>query len=187
MPRSWTAPRWRRAPSARCGASAIRSARRAPCMDEGRLRAAGRRRPPMTSRERAGLAMVENSYFTTQRRVDALRQPEGQRARPGTILHGVGGREARHRRRRRAATAHGQSRGRHLDRRLQQQAGRAGRRQRRSSAPAPMRSDGVCAVSCTGQGEIFIRRVRRLRRRGAHGLRAARRSRRRRTRWSSRR
>ena len=29
----------------------------------------------------------------------------------------------------------------------------------RSSAPAPTRRDGVCAVSCTGQGEIFIRRV----------------------------
>ena len=84
-------------------------------------------------------------YFTTERRVAALRQPEGARRATGTHPHGERGREARHRRRRRARLQR-QSRRRHLDRRLQQQARRPGRRQSRSSAPAPTPAT-ACAPS----------------------------------------
>ena len=105
---------------------------------------------------RSGLAMVENGYFTTERRVDGARQPEGSGAPPARSgmaseaeKHGTVGAVA--------LDAQRQPRGRDLDRRLQQQAARAASATAPSSAPAPMRKNGVCAVSCTGQGEFFIR------------------------------
>ena len=104
----------------------------------------------------AGLAMVEPSYFTTQRRVDALRLLQ-ERAQTGAFVtateaekHGTVGAVAR--------DAHG-----HLAAATStggfnnKPSGRVG------DSPiigaGTYARDGVCAVSCTGQGEIFIRRV----------------------------
>jgi beta-aspartyl-peptidase (threonine type) len=105
---------------------------------------------------RAGLAMVEPSYFTTQRRVDALRLLQ-QRAQTGTIMpateaekHGTVGAVARDAQGHLAAAT---STGGFNNK----PAGRIG------DSPiigaGTYARDGVCAVSCTGQGEIFIRRV----------------------------
>ena len=105
---------------------------------------------------KAGLSMVEPSYFTTQRRVDALRLLQ-QREQTGAFIpaseaekHGTVGAVAR--------DAHG-----HLAAATStggfnnKPAGRVG------DSPiigaGTYARDGVCAVSCTGQGEIFIRRV----------------------------
>ncbi len=105
---------------------------------------------------KAGLSMVEPSYFTTQRRVDALRLLQ-QREQTGAFIpaseaekHGTVGAVAR--------DAHG-----HLAAATStggfnnKPAGRVG------DSPiigaGTYARNGVCAVSCTGQGEIFIRRV----------------------------
>ena len=106
--------------------------------------------------ERAGMVMVDPSYFTTQRRVDTLRLLQ-QRALTGLIKpateaekHGTVGAVARdalgHLA---AATSTGGFNNK--------PSGRVG------DSPiigaGTYARDGVCAVSCTGQGEIFIRRV----------------------------
>lgn len=105
---------------------------------------------------KAGLSMVEPSYFTTQRRIEALRLLQ-QREQTGAFIpaseaekHGTVGAVAR--------DAHG-----HLAAATStggfnnKPAGRVG------DSPiigaGTYARDGVCAVSCTGQGEIFIRRV----------------------------
>ena len=103
-----------------------------------------------------GLAMVQPGYFTTQRRVDALRVLKA-RAASGTAVpaseaekHGTVGAVARdcdgHLA---AATSTGGFNNK--------PSGRVG------DSPiigaGTYAKDGVCAVSCTGQGEIFIRRV----------------------------
>lgn len=106
--------------------------------------------------ERQGLAMVEPGYFTTQRRVDALRSLQAKAASGQLLLaseaekHGTVGAVAR--------DVHG-----HLAAATStggfnnKAAGRVG------DSPiigaGTYARDGVCAVSCTGQGEIFIRRV----------------------------
>ena len=103
-----------------------------------------------------GLAMVQPDYFTTQRRVEALRVLQA-RVASGTAVHsseaekhGTVGAVAR--------DIHG-----HLAAATStggfnnKPAGRVG------DSPiigaGTYAKDGVCAVSCTGQGEIFIRRV----------------------------
>ena len=103
-----------------------------------------------------GLAMVQPDYFTTQRRVEALRVLKA-RVASGTAVHaseaekhGTVGAVAR--------DIHG-----HLAAATStggfnnKPAGRVG------DSPiigaGTYAKDGVCAVSCTGQGEIFIRRV----------------------------
>lgn len=104
----------------------------------------------------AGLAMVEPGYFTTQRRVDALRTLQ-QRAATGSFVpaseaekHGTVGAVARDAAGHLAAAT---STGGFNNK----PAGRVG------DSPiigaGTYARDGVCAVSCTGQGEIFIRRV----------------------------
>ena len=104
----------------------------------------------------AGLAMVEPSYFTTQRRVDALRLLQ-QRAATGAFVpaseaekHGTVGAVARDAQGHLAAAT---STGGFNNK----PSGRVG------DSPiigaGTYAKDGLCAVSCTGQGEIFIRRV----------------------------
>ena len=105
---------------------------------------------------RQGLAMVEPGYFTTQRRIDALRALQARSA-SGTILpaseaekHGTVGAVARDvQGHLAAATSTGGFNNK--------PAGRVG------DSPiigaGTYAKDGVCAVSCTGQGEVFIRRV----------------------------
>ena len=103
-----------------------------------------------------GLAMVEPAYFTTQRRVDALRLIQ-QRAATGGVVpaseaekHGTVGAVARDQRGHLAAAT---STGGFNNK----PSGRVG------DSPiigaGTYAQDGVCAVSCTGQGEIFIRCV----------------------------
>jgi beta-aspartyl-peptidase (threonine type) len=103
-----------------------------------------------------GLVMVEPNYFTTQRRIDALRILK-ERGASGTIVpaseaekHGTVGAVARDRHGHLAAAT---STGGFNNK----PAGRVG------DSPiigaGTYAKDGVCAVSCTGQGEIFIRRV----------------------------
>ncbi|MBC7376972.1 MAG: isoaspartyl peptidase/L-asparaginase [Burkholderiaceae bacterium] len=103
-----------------------------------------------------GLAMVEPSYFTTQRRIDALRLLQ-QRAETGVIVpateaekHGTVGAVARDANGHLAAAT---STGGFNNK----PPGRVG------DSPiigaGTYARDGVCAVSCTGQGEIFIRLV----------------------------
>ena len=103
-----------------------------------------------------GLVMVEPGYFTTQRRVDALRILKARGA-SGTVMpaseaekHGTVGAVARDRHGHLAAAT---STGGFNNK----PAGRVG------DSPiigaGTYAKDGVCAVSCTGQGEIFIRRV----------------------------
>ena len=103
-----------------------------------------------------GLAMVPPDYFTTQRRVDALRVLK-ERGASGTIVpaseaekHGTVGAVARDSQGHLAAAT---STGGFNNK----PAGRVG------DSPiigaGTYAKDGVCAVSCTGQGEIFIRRV----------------------------
>ena len=103
-----------------------------------------------------GLAMVEPTYFTTQRRVDALKLLQ-QRAATGAFVpaseaekHGTVGAVARDQQGHLAAAT---STGGFNNK----PSGRVG------DSPligaGTYAQDGVCAVSCTGQGEIFIRRV----------------------------
>lgn len=106
--------------------------------------------------ERQGLAMVAPGYFTTQRRLDALRRLQ-QRAATGAFVpaseaekHGTVGAVARDMQGHLAAAT---STGGFNNK----PSGRVG------DSPiigaGTYARDGVCAVSCTGQGEIFIRRV----------------------------
>ena len=103
-----------------------------------------------------GLAMVAPTYFTTQRRVDALKLLQ-QRAATGAFVpaseaekHGTVGAVARDQQGHLAAAT---STGGFNNK----PSGRVG------DSPligaGTYAQDGVCAVSCTGQGEIFIRRV----------------------------
>ena len=103
-----------------------------------------------------GLEMVPNDYFTTQRRIDALRSLQ-QKAATGSFIpaseaekHGTVGAVARDAQGHLAAAT---STGGFNNK----PAGRVG------DSPiigaGTYARDGVCAVSCTGQGEIFIRRV----------------------------
>ena len=103
-----------------------------------------------------GLSMVEPSYFTTQRRIDALRLLQ-QRAQTGAFIpateaekHGTVGAVARDAQGHLAAAT---STGGFNNK----PSGRIG------DSPiigaGTYARDGICAVSCTGQGEIFIRRV----------------------------
>ena len=106
--------------------------------------------------ESQGLAMVQPDYFTTQRRVEALRVVKARMA-SGTALqsseaekHGTVGAVARDiRGHLAAATSTGGFNNK--------PSGRVG------DSPiigaGTYARDGACAVSCTGQGEIFIRRV----------------------------
>jgi beta-aspartyl-peptidase (threonine type) len=104
--------------------------------------------------ERAGLDMVENSWFTTGRRVQALASLKA-RAQRGTIAmaseaerHGTVGAVALDARGNLAAAT---STGGFNNK----PAGRVG------DSPVPgagtWARNGACAVSCTGQGEIFLR------------------------------
>ena len=103
-----------------------------------------------------GLAMVSPDYFTTQRRVDALRVLK-ERSAMGTIVpaseaekHGTVGAVARDAQGHLAAAT---------------STGGFNNKPRGRVGDSPIigagtyARDGVCAVSCTGQGEIFIRRV----------------------------
>lgn len=103
-----------------------------------------------------GLAMVAPDYFTTQRRIDALASLKA-RAASGTLAkaseaekHGTVGAVARDKNGHLAAAT---STGGFNNK----PAGRIG------DSPVigagTYAADGVCAVSCTGQGEIFIRCV----------------------------
>lgn len=103
-----------------------------------------------------GLEMVPNDYFTTQRRIDALQSLQ-QKAATGSFIpaseaekHGTVGAVARDAQGHLAAAT---STGGFNNK----PAGRVG------DSPiigaGTYARDGVCAVSCTGQGEIFIRRV----------------------------
>lgn len=103
-----------------------------------------------------GLSMVEPSYFTTQRRIEALRLLQ-QRAQTGAFVpateaekHGTVGAVARDANGHLAAAT---STGGFNNK----PPGRIG------DSPiigaGTYARDGICAVSCTGQGEIFIRRV----------------------------
>jgi L-asparaginase / beta-aspartyl-peptidase len=109
-----------------------------------------------TFAEASGLDMVDPDYFTTQRRIDALASLK-RRAQDGTAAkaseaekHGTVGAVARdalgHLA---AATSTGGFNNKPV--------GRVG------DSPiigaGTYARDGVCAVSCTGQGEIFIRRA----------------------------
>lgn len=106
--------------------------------------------------ERQGLDMVDPGYFTTKRRVDALASLK-RRAMDGTFAkaseaekHGTVGAVARDNLGHLAAAT---STGGYNNKPV----GRVG------DSPiigaGTYAQDGVCAVSCTGQGEIFIRRV----------------------------
>jgi beta-aspartyl-peptidase (threonine type) len=103
-----------------------------------------------------GLVMVEPGYFTTQRRVDALKALKAYAASGSFVpaseaeKHGTVGAVARDRHGHLAAAT---STGGFNNK----PSGRVG------DSPiigaGTYAQDGVCAVSCTGQGEIFIRRV----------------------------
>ena len=106
--------------------------------------------------ERHGLAMVAPDYFTTERRVQALASLKA-RALTGTLAkaseaekHGTVGAVARDAKGHLAAAT---STGGFNNK----PAGRVGDSPLIGSGTYA--KDGVCAVSCTGQGEIFIRRV----------------------------
>jgi beta-aspartyl-peptidase (threonine type) len=103
---------------------------------------------------RSGLEIVENSHFTTARRVQALASLKARASR-GTIAmaseaerHGTVGAVALDARGHLAAAT---STGGFNNK----PAGRVG------DSPVPgagtWAADGVCAISCTGQGEIFLR------------------------------
>jgi len=109
-----------------------------------------------TFAELQGLAMVPNTWFTTQRRVDALRSLQ-QKEATGSFVpaseaekHGTVGAVARDADGHLAAATSTGGFNNKPD-------GRVG------DSPiigaGTYARDGVCAVSCTGQGEIFIRRV----------------------------
>ena len=103
-----------------------------------------------------GLAMVSPDYFTTQRRVDALRVLKQRSAVGGFVpsseaeKHGTVGAVARDAQGHLAAAT---------------STGGFNNKPRGRVGDSPIigagtyAKDGVCAVSCTGQGEIFIRRV----------------------------
>ena len=103
-----------------------------------------------------GLAMVSPDYFTTQRRVDALRVLKERAAVGGFVpsseaeKHGTVGAVARDAQGHLAAAT---------------STGGFNNKPRGRVGDSPIigagtyAKDGVCAVSCTGQGEIFIRRV----------------------------
>lgn len=106
--------------------------------------------------ELQGLDMVEPLYFTTQRRIDALRSLK-DKMQTGAFIpaseaekHGTVGAVAR--------DAHG-----HLA--AATSTGGFNNKPEGRVGDSPIigagtyAQDGVCAVSCTGQGEIFIRRV----------------------------
>ena len=106
--------------------------------------------------ELQGLEMVPNAYFTTQRRIDALRSLR-EKVATGSLIpaseaekHGTVGAVARDANGHLAAAT---STGGFNNK----PAGRVG------DSPiigaGTYARDGVCAVSCTGQGEVFIRRV----------------------------
>jgi beta-aspartyl-peptidase (threonine type) len=106
--------------------------------------------------ERQGLVMVAPDYFTTDRRVQALASLKA-RALTGTLAkaseaekHGTVGAVARDAKGHLAAAT---STGGFNNK----PAGRVGDSPLIGSGTYA--KDGVCAVSCTGQGEIFIRRV----------------------------
>ena len=109
-----------------------------------------------TFAEQQGLDMVANSYFTTQRRIDALHSLQRKQASGSFIpaseaeKHGTVGAVARDKKGHLAAAT---STGGFNNK----PEGRVG------DSPiigaGTYARDGVCAVSCTGQGEIFIRRV----------------------------
>ncbi len=106
--------------------------------------------------EQAGLAMVPPDYFTTQRRVDALASLK-KKAQLGTILsaseaekHGTVGAVARDAKGHLAAAT---STGGFNNK----PEGRVG--DTPIIGAGTYAEDGTVAVSCTGQGEIFIRRV----------------------------
>ena len=109
-----------------------------------------------TFAEGQGLAMVDNSYFTTERRVEALASLK-RRAAEGTTKsaseaekHGTVGAVARDKAGNLAA---GTSTGGFNNKPV----GRVG------DSPiigaGTYAKNGVCAVSCTGMGEVFIRRA----------------------------
>jgi len=109
-----------------------------------------------TFAELQGLEMVPNTFFTTQRRVDALRTLQAKQATGSFIpaseaeKHGTVGAVAR--------DANG-----HLA--AATSTGGFNNKPEGRVGDSPIigagtyARDGVCAVSCTGQGEIFIRRV----------------------------
>ncbi|MGA1328599.1 MAG: isoaspartyl peptidase/L-asparaginase family protein, partial [Rubrivivax sp.] len=101
-----------------------------------------------------GLAMVDNAYFTTPRRVKALADIQAGRS-AGSIRpiseadrHGTVGAVARDRR---GGLAAATSTGGFNDK----PAGRVG--DTPIIGAGTFARDGVCAVSCTGMGELFIR------------------------------
>jgi L-asparaginase / beta-aspartyl-peptidase len=109
-----------------------------------------------TFAELQGLEMVPNTWYTTQRRIDALRSLQ-QKAATGSFIpaseaekHGTVGAVAR--------DANG-----HLA--AATSTGGFNNKPEGRVGDSPIigagtyARDGVCAVSCTGQGEIFIRRV----------------------------
>ena len=106
--------------------------------------------------ELQGLEMVANTYFTTQRRIDALLSLQAKEATGSFIpaseaeKHGTVGAVARDANGHLAAATSTGGFNNKLE-------GRVG------DSPiigaGTYAEDGVCAVSCTGQGEIFIRRV----------------------------
>ena len=106
--------------------------------------------------ERAGLATVPNGYFTTERRIRALASLKARRAR-GTIAlaseaerHGTVGAVALDRSGHlAAATSTGGFNNKPT--------GRVG--DTPVIGAGTYARNGVCAVSCTGQGEMFMRRV----------------------------
>lgn len=103
-----------------------------------------------------GLAPVEPAYFTTQRRIDALASLKAKKASGKLALaseaekHGTVGAVARDRAGHLAAAT---STGGFNNK----PAGRVG--DTPIIGAGTYARDGVCAVSCTGQGEVFIRRV----------------------------
>lgn len=106
--------------------------------------------------EAAGLAMVDNGYFTTERRRQALASLKARKAR-GTIAlaseaekHGTVGAVALDRNGNLAAAT---STGGFNNK----PPGRVG--DTPIIGAGNYARNGLCAVSCTGQGEIFIRRV----------------------------
>ncbi len=105
---------------------------------------------------KAGLAMVQPDYFTTQRRLDALASLK-QRAADGTSAkaseaekHGTVGAVARDTNGHLAAAT---STGGFNNK----PSGRVG--DTPIIGAGTYAKDGICAVSCTGLGEVFIRRV----------------------------
>jgi beta-aspartyl-peptidase (threonine type) len=106
--------------------------------------------------ERCGLAMVENGYFTTDRRVTALASLKARKAR-GTIAqaseaerHGTVGAVALDAAGNlAAATSTGGFNNKPV--------GRVG--DTPIIGAGTYARNGLCAVSCTGQGEVFMRRV----------------------------